>query len=56
MSDSSITDPINADIVASNKVQASGTPAMLINDVLVTQLPKTPDELVTMLNDAVKPH
>ena len=52
LKDNSIQDQIDKDMAAANQIPLTGTPTLQINGVTVTDLPKTADDLVTMLKAA----
>jgi len=50
LNDSTISDPINADITASNNAHADATPAIFINGTALNPLPNTVAELLTAIS------
>jgi len=50
--DSSVDDLIDKDITAANEIQIKGTPSLIINDVMLTFLPKDAGKLIELLEAA----
>jgi protein-disulfide isomerase len=52
LDDQNIDEAIDRDKTAGNRIPVQGTPTLLINDRVITNLPQTAEELVKLLTDA----
>lgn len=52
LADATISDPIDRDMAAGNRIPLKGTPSFLVNDQLLSSFPQSSSDLVTILKAA----